>query len=233
MSVTFANVSAITIPQGDVTKITETITGKVLWEKVQVDVGYPRMYVGGYSTEKNSTQYCTMVNGTSYHDSYITAQTPYWNLTSLMLSAFSSFPRLKVGDTFTAYYVNNGTERTNWSTQSHLVTDAAWSFSNITLQGTNMSNKHTSSVFTLTNSTFPVTLSSTSGSSVKIASIKSSLSEYVNTFENLPVTTSTVSSYYPKSEYPYIYMSFHLKATSQALGGIMVDDHIFHAYIAR
>ena len=33
MSVAFANVTDITIPQGNVTKITETATGRVLWEK--------------------------------------------------------------------------------------------------------------------------------------------------------------------------------------------------------
>ena len=33
MSVTFANVIDITIPQGSVTKIAETSTGRVLWEK--------------------------------------------------------------------------------------------------------------------------------------------------------------------------------------------------------
>ncbi|MBR0034477.1 MAG: hypothetical protein IJP54_02265 [Synergistaceae bacterium] len=40
MSVEFANVTDITIPQGEVTKIEETSTGRVLWEKKSTEQTY-------------------------------------------------------------------------------------------------------------------------------------------------------------------------------------------------
>ena len=42
MAVTFANVTDVRIPNGDVSKITETSTGRVLWEKPP-KVAYLRM----------------------------------------------------------------------------------------------------------------------------------------------------------------------------------------------
>ena len=232
MSVDFANVTEVKIPQGDVTKITDS-SGRILWQKVQD--GYPKMFVAGYSNYTNRYHYSNLISKSNTYEKlpglteYSNANNPYdtlWRLTSLNLVPASYLKTLKVGDKFTAYYVNNDTEKTNWQTQAHLVTDAKWTFSNVRLVAGQVGGGMGTAIYPTSASPI-ITLSASSGSSVTVSALKTNFSEYINIYDN-----SSYGSYFSKSNYPYLAMSVELTVSSSSLG-ISVTDHQFLGYTTR
>lgn len=117
----FANVKDIKIPEGNIKKIHEKDTGRVLWEKKTsptYEAGYPKVGV-----LIQTSDYGNVWAG----DSGIV--TPYinkWAHNGTILTwANSEYSyQIKNGNILTAYGFYNSSE-----TEGHLITDAVWSYS--------------------------------------------------------------------------------------------------------
>lgn len=220
----FKNVTDIQAHFGEVIKIQETSTGKILWEKVVVEAGYPKMIIAQKRTE-----------GTIYYSNSAPSsllRNLQWSVNDLALSTGGIGPKSAVGDVLTAYYVNNSSELASFPSSGHLITDAVWSFNN-GLGNPNISLAGQGYSFTFGNpydGILPnfIGLSSQSGSSVSISYIASDFSSYVSAFETALAKKATPN----KTTYPTITGSIGLLVSSASLG-ITLDYPIVYVFKAQ
>ena len=226
MSVTFANVSAVNIPQGDVSKITETTSGRVLWEKQAT--GYPRYFMLAETTiGKFATVFRNYYAPPTYFASYSPpsgiTQTSSLGVNSVLLTptgAIQTSTYLSTGNKFTACYVTSSSDETNIPTTAKKLTDAKWKVTRLRLRACTQGQAYTAQGYDVSSSIgidlpasqIPITFSGTSGTSISITSITSPAS-YRSIYEGY----SGDSRYLSKTTAPYLYGAFGLGYTSTSL----------------
>lgn len=148
MAVSFASVTDVKIPQGNVVKIHEASSGRVIWQKNSIvfDGEYPKIII--LLTKANGTKYASsgyryttsLKSYTSIDDGTIVSLpncssmevSPYYFLNYengkfvLDRTDSSSLGMIEIGDEFSAYYINNSSELVNFPSKAHLITDAVW-----------------------------------------------------------------------------------------------------------
>lgn len=225
MSVTFANVSAVNIPQGDVTKITETSTGRILWQKPSGD--YPLCFICAETSRGNFTTTAAKYVGSGY----TTVSRPTnLSVNTVAVNSYidsGGFQRsgsyVSSGNKFSACYVTNSSEASNVPTSAKTLSDATWAISDFyliplssyTLQGqfiqsTNVGGKSIQGI-KLSTSQRPVSFSSLSGGTITASSVASNIDNYNTIYESY----SGDSRYVSVSAAPYLYGSFQLSYTSE------------------
>ena len=145
----FINVTDVTIPEGNVTRITETDSGRVLWEREVFEEGYPRfvttykcsdgtLWRSDFFSANNDSGYqiygknkIHIIPLTDLVYQYYLARSykhRYWN--AMYYHTFASYtsdnisthilPKVaSVGDEITSLCVKNNSEQDNWGTQAH------------------------------------------------------------------------------------------------------------------
>ena len=139
----FANVTDISIPEGNVIKIHETNSGRVLWQKMNVfDNKYPKLIIElkTVTGEKYYRAYYKHIatNGKQYiENTELPNIFPAFTTLAANDLTVLQFEKLKVsvGDEFTAYYANNAVELINFPNNAHLVNDAVWKSSYFWVDG--------------------------------------------------------------------------------------------------
>lgn len=205
----FANVTDIAIPQGNIIKIQETNSGRVLWMKKKI-IKNPVMFLEIYSSGKTTTHYKCYSKYNAYNISSSIASEG-WNLGSLNIGVMRYCGKVSTGSTFTAYYVDSNNPQADYPAKRQLITDAVWGVTPTGIcPATSSGSYDTTAMLKIT--TCPVILSSKTGSSTKISSVKN-FKTFVSAFES-----SSFSASYSKTQYPNIYVEFGLTISSPSLG---------------
>lgn len=229
MSISFTGVTDITIPQGSVTKITETSTGRVLWEKPSL---YPplificaelnnnvKFVTPCYAYNPSSDGYSTPSYSTNLSSNRTLAVNSAFNLSGQQIASNT----VSAGNKFTACYVTNLTEASNVPTTAKKLTDALWTVSDFYLHAiSNLGYQgyHASEGIKVNGSYRPITFSSMSGSLITVSSVRSDMSYYKTLYESY----SANSKYRNKTTYPYLYGSFILSCTSTTYKNLIGEN---------
>lgn len=266
MTMIFQDVSDIQIPQGEVIKIHETNSGRILWEKKTdppIIDGYPRFFFKINSASVGTVYYHSYFY-THYLENgdYIFLTTPegmpvdfqkkagVWSLTSLQHKFYNShyswlnnpLPLVNVGDTITAYYVNNETEFNNFTTQAHLVEDCSWSFLNdySTAQNSGKAQYRIQNINYNGSPDFTpyyvpwyyydepfITFNTMTGSTISVKSLKTNFSDVISVMNS----KASENPSYDKTTYPVIRGSISLIFTCPFInnayndGGLATNDY--------
>ena len=199
----FANVTDISIPQGNVIKIQETLGGRIPWQKYIIENGYPRMFIEQKSADDGNSYYTNTWNKDNLsmaHNGFALRESQ-WRVNDLI--EFGAHPlTLKVNSTFTAYYVNNSQELNNYQTAAKKVSDAVWKIEPVRIvpaYANSSVNPYAPNIAYVELDSPFFTLSPAKGSSAKVTSVKNNFNEYLTFFEStdLGKTSPKVVPYYP------------------------------------
>ena len=237
MSVTFANVTGVKIPEGEVTKIQETSGQKrVLWEKKSTKD--KTIFIEQYSSYDKKTYYSHYFsnpidypNRSGGGDIGFPNSSPfgmgnYWGLGNTDTINDIEW-KLGVGSNFTLYSAKNYTAPAYNKDDWHEVIDAEWSVTPVHIWAATSSGEwgdKSRSFGPIEVNTPAITLSPTKGASVRLSSI-TNFNTFVSLFER-----DKISSSYPKSQYPNIRVEFALRASSPDLGLSMPDINLRRDY---
>ena len=206
MSITFADVTDISIPQGSVTKITETSSGRVLWDKYMSYMNTGEYYRGilKYQNSDENISYAHYMyvwkdSDTVHNNIHLGGLV--MNDTPLKVGS-----TVNVGDQYTACYIRYPQQLLNLGIMTKIspyaktLSDTIWTLpSSIALQAVNSANNQRSDIVSAEN--VPIKFSKLNGHTIKISSIKSDFSEYRNIFNN----NYSVASKAPISSFPYLH----------------------------
>lgn len=224
MSVSFSGVTDITIPQGSVERITETNSGRVLWDKYMhyMDTGD---YYRGILKYKNSDG-----NISCGHDIYIwndsveTVQNNVHLGGVIMDDTPNGKNTVNIGDQYTACYIRYPQQNLNFgiitriSSYAKELSDTIWTFSAYTtLQAVNRAKNERTDIVTI--GKIPMKFSKLKGNTVKISSIESDFSEYRLAFNN-----SSVAMKAPTSSFPYLHGWCHVTLSSDFLNEKLIEQ---------
>ena len=232
MAITFANVTDIKTNNGayDIERITQTSTGRILWEKKNND--YYFMYVKPSYYKAAFTTGGQRYTGTSYMNVSVPNLGTGYTLPVRSWMSGGSLTTVDVassGCTFMACYVTKQSEGTNVPSTALKLSDAKWETSKLCLVPLTsaIANSFTGGAdkYALNNGSggyaygfyfdavnIPIKFSSTSGSSIYIKNINS-----LDTCKGLYETYSHNSKYMSKTKAPYLGGWFNLYYTSETL----------------
>ena len=138
----FANVTGITIPEGNVVKIHETNSGHVVWQKEDFPI-VGQTSVAILLTKADGTKYMSRAHifgnrGVGFVYAYDTAAD--YALSRYTFPIFGDYQytckwessgessNIQIGDTFELYYAKTLDELDDFPNKAHLVDDARWMF---------------------------------------------------------------------------------------------------------
>lgn len=229
----FSQVTEVRIPQGDVSRITETSSGRVLWEKGKVYANARSfMYIQRGHKATSFIEYYAQTKGYSIYGSSDSRLTIVSNLVMGSAAVYvpgssSSYQVVSInevmaGDTLTACYVRKESEEANIPTSAQKMTDAEWRMTNLSLYamqttGLAMQGYYLGPLYNDSKGRYnlkvtvspPITLSSSTGATTQITKI-TDISSYKGVYEGY----RGYSGYLEKAEAPYLYGSFQLSCTS-------------------
>ena len=229
MSVSFSGVTDITIPQGSVTKITDS-NGRVLWEKKSgYELGYPLNFI---YAELNNESFTS--ESAFYSTGGATSISKPTNLTSFSSFVVNAYlgtsqsgwtptykQNISAGNKFTACYIVSSTEANNAPNSFHKLTDAKWSCSDFYLNGINSPIAYAFySGIKVPDSYIPIKFSGLTGSTITVSSAPNSLSSFEQ-------CKTLYESYYDNSKYrsidlyPYLLGHFDISFTSQTYSNLI------------
>ena len=198
MALEFKNITDIVIPQGSLIKIHETVSGRILWQKKTSPAGdYPKTFV-------YLNMNCCQGYIFPFYKDKTFGTVMDWVPSGMSKQAVAYYVRqpenigqavsnlVRVGDKFTAYYVDNANDESNLPSTAKEVPNCSWEMStNIgPLEGQKIS---------MDAKPF-ITFSGLNSATLTVASIKNDLSEYLADYE----AYSSSSFYRSKSEQPYL-----------------------------
>ena len=258
----FKNVTDITIPQGKVKKIQETVGGRVLWEKKeQADKTFPRMTVfDKYSQLSNTYQSgyyfrACEVGAGGYSERY---SIPLGGIVDTLRILKKTVPKMgswsdnrvysAIGDIFSAKCVNSMDEFDNFPYGAHEVSDAIWILGFIPINNSTWSNltsylSRTSPIIKLT----PFKENATFGSVYTCKTENKSTLVSFTTYEGSSTRISSISSdysdylyefennkgsEYPKEMFPIVEVDIYLTVISPSLR-IGFNEFVFSSLINR
>ena len=199
----FKSVVDITIPQGKVKKIHETVGGRVLWEKKQYDIDIPQT-VYGFWKHNNDYIYDNQL--------YLCPEDNYYTET------YPRYIKYQVGDIFSFYYVpydykKASIENVQRDKQLFPVTAKWISYYGITPLTANLVSEEDIS-------NHLITISNYVGNTVSIISTDCDVNGVLSCIENSEI----IKNNYPKSSYPFFGVNERIYISCKVRRGMFTGD---------